>query len=211
MPELGAPQFVRGTLPQVVNDLYTGDLISFEEKVELCREGGTLEVSNAEASRRIDHFVRSLSDPLLKDSLGVVRAPGYTVLVPHYGEQIFASEEMLVPKVKLVKSYSRYGSLPADASESKMQERETQDVYSSVMGFLVALHQEEWLNFTERVRMDEDKITSAMNRSDSHLSLQASTYGHTTQGDENYLESARSNDGSGGKSGDATPKALRID
>ena len=82
----------------IVEDLYTTDLISAEERKSLRRSDGRPITAadaptNREARRRLLFFSHSLEDPSLPDSAGVLACAGLTVLVPHYAESILLKEE----------------------------------------------------------------------------------------------------------------------
>ena len=86
----------------IVEELYTSDLITVVERHCLLEGSGEqpVDVGNQEARRRLKFFERSLADPGLLDSLGVLRAPTLTVLVPHYGETILVPYASLDGNVK---------------------------------------------------------------------------------------------------------------
>lgn len=78
----------------IVEELHCTDLITADERTALL-SGKTVTLSNKEARRRLSYFERSLKDPGLRVSRGVLRAPGLTVLVPHYAESILATYSSL--------------------------------------------------------------------------------------------------------------------
>ena len=140
----------------LVGELYNGDLVTDGERCELLEGSRSVRIQNAEARRRLHHFARSLSDPMLQPSTGALRAPGLTVLVPHYGETI------LVPYESLATTASDVGSSKGNSShESSFSPKALLSqhhsgmrhdaLYHSVMGFLVAYARDEWTNFTARL------------------------------------------------------------
>ena len=83
----------------ILDDLHDGDLISTEERAQLAAEwdpsgmlvGSTPSMTlpaGKEARRRLQFLQRSLRDPRLPQSRGVLQAPGLTILIPHYAETI---------------------------------------------------------------------------------------------------------------------------
>eukprot|EP00966_Prymnesium_polylepis_P101723 2355427-Prymnesium_polylepis.1 len=75
-----------------VDDLVESQLVNDEESAALkaCESVGTfkLQLRSAEASRRLDFFLKSLADPSMPASTGALVAPGCTVLVPSYNEMV---------------------------------------------------------------------------------------------------------------------------
>ena len=92
----------------VVSEMHDGDLISHDEKDALLRSDDVASTQalpshvprNREARRRLQFLLRSLGDPTLPQSDGVLATPGLTVMVPHYAETILVPESTLTDDTK---------------------------------------------------------------------------------------------------------------
>ena len=94
-------------------------------------------VSSAEARRRLHFFARSLFDPRLPHSGGALRAPGMSVLIPHFRENV------LIPKSELLGAAE--AEKPPDSPGGGKSGKSAE-----LMGFLISYFHDEWANFIAR-------------------------------------------------------------
>ena len=75
-----------------MDDLWNGGLVDDDERkaLQACDSVDAVRVQlhSVEASRRLDFFLQSLSDPKMPASTGALVAPGTSVLVPSYNEMV---------------------------------------------------------------------------------------------------------------------------
>ena len=141
---------------RVLSELYTLDLITKGERAELTAASsqGTRPLTagvpaNPEARRRLQFLSRSLTDPRMADSTGLLSAPGMTVLVPHYGESIITSMVELLG-VEAVAEASQVPK-PTMGEIARRSSRGGSVAKTSVMGFIVAYKPDEFRNFESRM------------------------------------------------------------
>jgi hypothetical protein len=121
---------------KVLEEMYNLDLISDTERNALLSTDpgqGPLEKGvprNPEARRRLKFLTRSLSDPRLKSSKGVLSTPGLTVLVPHYAESIISHMDELIS----AEAKPRLSS----TSQNKSRLRNQLAAELSVLDFIIA-------------------------------------------------------------------------
>ena len=146
----------------VVDELYRSDLLTEIERRLLLQGDERVHVANDEARRRLHFFERSLDDARLAPSIGALRAPGMTVLVPHYAETI------LVPYDALTGGGRTVGTADAASDAGKAPRKSYLDPYSvarqdsahrSLLGFLVAYAADEWRNFESRLERQQVVVT----------------------------------------------------
>jgi hypothetical protein len=130
----------------IANEMYKGDLISADEERSLRQNYVT--PKGAEARRRLQFFLHSLTDPELEASKnGPIAAPTLTTLIPHYGEVILQPAKGLQDakgEVGFLKNYfeadwNHFKKRTEQESERELKERKwaserMQTLYRTVKG-----------------------------------------------------------------------------